>query len=126
MKTTSESPEEQFDLMVDSDDLLPPAAPVAIKPPGLGYERQQYLYKNIRRFVKDCYKDVLCPSPPEREDTPDAGPSAAPDAVAAPRGGLRGRCHRTRQPSRSPSPLRKRGRRGRRGGARGRRGGASE
>ena len=66
VKTTSESSEEQFDLMVDSDDLLPSAAPVTMKPPGLGYERQQYLYKNIRRYVKDCYKDVLRPSLPER------------------------------------------------------------
>ncbi|KAI0211495.1 hypothetical protein LSAT2_003674 [Lamellibrachia satsuma] len=73
VKTTSESPEEQFDLMVDSDDLLPPVAPVAMKPPELGYERQQYLYKNIRRFVKDCYKDVLCPSPPRGRIHPMPG-----------------------------------------------------
>ena len=69
MKTTSESLEKQFDLSVDCDDLLPATAPIAMKPHGLGFERQQYLHKNIQTFVKECFQDMLCPPPPERDVT---------------------------------------------------------
>ena len=107
-KTTCDSPEERFELLVDRGTMLPSATPVAIKPPGLTYDRRRYLHANIRPFVKDLYKDVLCPCPPEREDAPAAGPSAAPvagpstapDAIASThRGGVRGRGRRSRQPS---------------------------
>lgn len=106
VKTTCGSPEERFEFLVCSDALLPSAPPVAIKPPGLSHDRQHYLLTNIRPFVKDLYKDVLCPSPSEREDAPMAGPSTAPDAVASTprRGGIRGLGRRPRQPSPSPSP----------------------
>ena len=29
----------------------------------LDYKRQEYLYHNIRPFVKDEYKDITCPRP---------------------------------------------------------------
>ena len=32
-------------------------------PPPLDYKRQEYLYNNIRPFVKDEYKDATCPRP---------------------------------------------------------------
>ena len=32
-------------------------------PPPLDYKRQEYLYNNIRPFVKDEYKDTTCPRP---------------------------------------------------------------
>jgi hypothetical protein len=32
-------------------------------PPPMKYERQDYLYQNIRPFVKDEYKDITCPKP---------------------------------------------------------------
>jgi hypothetical protein len=36
--------------------------PVLIPPP-MKYERQEYLYQNIRPFVRDEYKDITCPQP---------------------------------------------------------------
>ncbi len=35
----------------------------ALVPPPIKYERQDYLYQNIRPFVKDEYKDITCPKP---------------------------------------------------------------
>ena len=34
-----------------------------LTPPPLDYKRQEYLYKNIRPFVRDEFKDITCPSP---------------------------------------------------------------
>ena len=79
-KTNCNTQEEKFDLLEDSQ--LPTRAPAAISPPGLSLERQRYLHKNIHPFVKDCWRDVLCPCPPESEDAPVAGPSTVPDNVA--------------------------------------------
>jgi hypothetical protein len=31
--------------------------------PPLDYKKQEYLYQNIRPFVKDEYKDITCPKP---------------------------------------------------------------
>src|SRR5947208_17115433 len=36
---------------------------LVLTPPPLDYKRQEYLYNNIRPFVKDEYKDVTCPRP---------------------------------------------------------------
>ena len=131
MKTTHESSEEQFRLMVDSDTSLPSTPPVAIEPPGLSLDRQQYLYTHIRQFVKEEWKDMLCPRPTERSDSPVAGPSTAPEAgpstdvaSAVRRGGRRGRGRPPRQPSPSPTPPAKRTRGLGRGGAGRGRGGA--
>ncbi|KAK2167733.1 hypothetical protein NP493_1265g00054 [Ridgeia piscesae] len=129
MKAARDSPEEQFRLMGDSDTSLPSTPPVAIEPPGLSHDRQQYLHTHIRPFVKEEWKDVLCPRPTERADSPVAGPSTAPEAgpstavaSAVRRGGKRGRGRPPRQPSPSPTqPARKRTRgRGRGGAGRGR------
>ena len=32
-------------------------------PPPLDYKRQEYLYNNIHPFVKNEYKDIICPKP---------------------------------------------------------------
>jgi len=127
MKTSSESAEEQFRLMVDSDTSLPSTPPVAIEPPGLSLDRQQYLHTHIRQFVKEEWKDVMCPRPTERSDSPVAGPSTAPEAgpstavaSAVRRGGRRGRGRPTRQPSPSPTPPAIKRTRGRGGAGRGR------
>ncbi|XP_013394668.2 LOW QUALITY PROTEIN: uncharacterized protein LOC106162085 [Lingula anatina] len=37
--------------------------PERIEPPGLSYERKLYLYQNIRQFVREYQKDVVCPNP---------------------------------------------------------------
>ena len=37
--------------------------PRVIPPPGISPERAQYLFRNIRRFVSDECKDILCPQP---------------------------------------------------------------
>ncbi|KAK2189167.1 hypothetical protein NP493_114g05036 [Ridgeia piscesae] len=124
MKAARDSPEEQFRLMGDSDTSLPSTPPVAIEPPGLSHDRQQYLHSHIRPFVKEEWKDVLCPRPTERADSPVAGPSTAPEAGPSTavasivrRGGKRGRGRPPRQPSPSPTqPARKRTRGRGRGG----------
>ena len=36
---------------------------LVLTPPPLDYKRQEYLYHNIRPFVKDEYKDITCPRP---------------------------------------------------------------
>src|SRR4051794_16061101 len=36
---------------------------LVLTPPLLDYKRQEYLYINIRPFVKDDYKDITCPRP---------------------------------------------------------------
>lgn len=60
----------------------PSGFPEVIKPPGLSEGRKQYLYKNIRPFCKDQYKDILCPFPTtgtedtciDEPDEPEATP----------------------------------------------------
>ena len=32
-------------------------------PPPLDYKRQEYLYHNIRPFIRDEFKDITCPKP---------------------------------------------------------------
>ena len=34
-----------------------------LTPPPLDYKRQEYLYHNIRPFVRDEFKDITCPKP---------------------------------------------------------------
>src|SRR5688572_23796334 len=36
---------------------------LVLTPSPLDYKRQEYLYHNIRPFVKDEYKDITCPKP---------------------------------------------------------------
>ena len=36
---------------------------LVLTPPPLDYKRQEYLYDNIRPFVRDEYKDITCPKP---------------------------------------------------------------
>ena len=36
---------------------------LVLTPPPLDYKRQEYLYKNIRPFVRDEFKDITCPQP---------------------------------------------------------------
>ena len=36
---------------------------LVLTPLPLDYKRQEYLYQNIRPFVKDEYKDITCPRP---------------------------------------------------------------
>ena len=36
---------------------------LVLTPPPLDYKRQEYLYHNIRPFVRDEFKDITCPKP---------------------------------------------------------------
>ena len=36
---------------------------LALTPSPLDYKRQEYLYHNIRPFVRDKFKDITCPKP---------------------------------------------------------------
>ena len=69
VKLYADSSEESFCLFRRgvSADFLKEMPPAAIKPPGLDPARQWYLYNNIRQFVPDDSKDVLCPRPLEVE-----------------------------------------------------------
>ena len=42
---------------------LPSTPPVPLTPPGLDAARQTYLYKYIREYVDDQWKDSVCPLP---------------------------------------------------------------
>jgi len=82
VKLYADSSEESFCLFRRgvSADLLKETPPAAIKPPGLDPARQWYLFNNIRQFVPDDSKDVLCPRPLEVElqsSEPAPGPSSA-------------------------------------------------
>ncbi|ELT87533.1 hypothetical protein CAPTEDRAFT_192819 [Capitella teleta] len=63
-KTRISDEEGSFKLFKDSP--LPTTAATPITPPGLSRERQAYLYENIRPFVEDEFKDVVCPPPASR------------------------------------------------------------
>ncbi|KAG8294438.1 hypothetical protein J6590_102966 [Homalodisca vitripennis] len=41
----------------------PAGFPEVIQPPGLSETRKNYLYKNIRPYCKDEFKDLMCPAP---------------------------------------------------------------
>jgi len=36
---------------------------LVLTPPPLDYKRQEYLYRNIRQYVRDEFKDITCPRP---------------------------------------------------------------
>ena len=36
---------------------------LVLTPPPLDYKRQEYLYQNIRPFVRDKFKEITCPKP---------------------------------------------------------------
>jgi len=36
---------------------------LVLTPPPLDYKRQEYLYHNIRSFIRDEFKDITCPKP---------------------------------------------------------------
>ena len=36
---------------------------LVLSPPPLDHKRQEYLYQNIRPFVRDKFKDITCPKP---------------------------------------------------------------
>ena len=42
---------------------IKPFSILILIPPPLDYKRQEYLYHNIRPFVRDEFKDITCPKP---------------------------------------------------------------
>ena len=53
----------EFQLLKDPA-VLPPARGVPVHPPpGLDMARQEYLYKQIRKFCRDDAQDITCPKP---------------------------------------------------------------
>ena len=46
-----------------ADKTLPTEPPAPLPPPGLDSSRQHYLYRHIREFVADQWKDTVCPVP---------------------------------------------------------------
>ncbi len=62
VKKEAGSDELPFQILLQGMD-FPDGEPVILTPPGLSLQRQQYLYKNIRPFVDDPYKDTVSPRP---------------------------------------------------------------
>lgn len=62
VKEHSESAETEFNILM-SDSSFPRGAPDVLAPPGLPLQRQQYLYKSIREYVDEPFKDTVCPKP---------------------------------------------------------------
>ena len=62
--------EQEFDILLPGAE-FPNGQPLVIPPPGLSLQRQQYLYKNIREFVDEPYKDQVCPKPVEDRHSVD-------------------------------------------------------
>ena len=42
--------------------------PRVLLAPGVSRERQTYLYRNVRRYVRDIAKDLTCPRPSDAEE----------------------------------------------------------
>ena len=57
----AETPHQLFKGSADAS--LSCQQPAALKPPGLDAARQTYLYRHIREFVSDEWKDTVCPVP---------------------------------------------------------------
>lgn len=61
-KMAAESPAETFKLVKSR---IVENMPALIQPSGLTRERKAYLYEEIRDFVADPWKDIVCPLPPD-------------------------------------------------------------
>ena len=66
-KTRINDPEQKF-VLCKNASALPKEKPPALPPPGLDYARRDYLFRNIRQFVPDEFKDTMCPNPNKRKD----------------------------------------------------------
>ena len=60
---------------------LPSQPPAALKPPGLDAARQTYLYRYIREYVEEPWKDIMCPLPGSVFPLTDSEPQ--PSTLAA-------------------------------------------
>ena len=62
------------------------AMPPVILPPGLSYERQEYLYNEIREFCKEEVKDLVCPKPlPRNKENKQCGKAKDTDSARSDR-----------------------------------------
>ena len=50
---------------VDTGSDLFKTRPAPVQPAGLSQQRQTYLYRNIRPYVRPMYQDATCPAPQE-------------------------------------------------------------
>jgi hypothetical protein len=62
-KEYSETGTATHHLLKCAPEDVPHGKPELIVPPGLNDQRRAYLYKDIREFVADEYKDIVCPNP---------------------------------------------------------------
>lgn len=46
----------------------PHARPILITPPGLSRDRQMYLYRNVRPYVRPLHQEEVCPAPTDLEE----------------------------------------------------------
>jgi hypothetical protein len=79
VKRTNGEAETSFPMLLPGQS-FPVGRPHVIPPPGLPLQRQQYLFKHIREFVDDPYKDIVCPQPEEMSAV-DEGLARQPEIV---------------------------------------------
>ncbi|TKS67847.1 hypothetical protein D9C73_000829 [Collichthys lucidus] len=61
-KTLAQSEPVTHKLLKCNLDNVPVKKPIALQPEGLSDDRERYLLKEIRRFVAEQYRDVVCPN----------------------------------------------------------------
>lgn len=69
---------QEFVLIPQPEKMLPAKMPKQVPPPGLSLQRQQYLHQQIRPFVEEQFRDVLCPAPVTPSAASKRGPSPTP------------------------------------------------
>ena len=113
VKTYSDEPEKEHDLLTDPD-WRPSATdlPQVVPPAGLSAERRHYLFEKIREFCPEHVRDLVCPNPdesartvsdemPEQDEDGAAGGETAvvnPTPAKKPRLLLKGSGHNKRTP----------------------------
>lgn len=67
LKESVDSEETSVSIM-KSPILDPHARPILITPPGLSRDRQTYLYRNVRPYVRPLHQEEVCPTPTDLEE----------------------------------------------------------
>ena len=66
MKECADGPETSVKILKsDPEALADPVMPDIVPPAGLTEQRENYLFRMVRPFVKDPFKDITCPNPEE-------------------------------------------------------------
>ena len=79
MREFADTEEEVITILRPGVTIDKSALPSTLSPSGLSEQRKQYLYKEIRGFCEEKYKDITCPEPsrkrPVHSEPAITGPS---------------------------------------------------